>query len=312
MSHRELISIIIPVYNAGKYLETCVTSVLSSTYEHLEVILVDDCSTDDSGQLCDQLAEKDSRIKVIHCQENGGQGKARNAGLKIMSGHYVGFVDADDTIHPEMYERLYDLLIAHHADISFCSRKVISDWLPDEHEDTGISVFEDGKIDVARLGHGDDLESPVLKLYRKEIFSHLRFPESHWAEDLFIVPDYLAQASRIVYTSEQLYFYSVRKDNASFKKPTRERLDFQIQGYEKLYRYFKLKAFDAYRFARYVLFSYAQAWLSFNDFKTRFHYWKGYVRFFAKNTRTAVDKGSLLFLLAPGIYCSLMRHRQKK
>lgn len=306
---RELISIIIPVYNAGKYLEACVTSVLSSTYEQLEVILVDDCSTDNSGQLCDQLSKRDARLKVIHCQENGGQGKARNVGLDHMTGDYVGFVDADDTIHPEMYERLYDLLTTHQADISFCSRKVVSDWLPDEHEDTGVSVFEGGIVDVSRLGNGNDLESPVLKLYRKAIFSQLRFPESHWAEDLFIVPDYLAQASRIAYTSEQLYFYSVRKDNASFKKPTRERLDFQILGYEKLYRYFQMKAFDSYRFARYVLFSYAQAWLSFNDFKIRFHYWKGYVRFFARNARTAVDKGSLLFLLAPGIYCSLMRHR---
>lgn len=309
---RELISIIIPVYNAGKYLEACVTSVLRSTYEPLEVILVDDCSTDDSGPLCDQLAEKDERIKVIHCQENGGQGKARNAGLAIMSGDYVGFVDADDTIHPKMYEKLHDLLIAHHADISFCSRKVISDWLPDEHEDTGISVFEDGKVDVSRLGHGDDLESPVLKLYRKEIFSHLRFPESHWAEDLFIVPDYLAQASRIVYTSEQLYFYSVRKDNVSFKRPTQERLDFQILGYEKLYRYFKMKAYDQQRFAKYVLYSYAQAWLLFNNFKIRFKYWKGFLCFFTKNIRNIASKGAFLFVFAPYIYCSLMRCRKKK
>lgn len=309
---RELISIIIPVYNAAKYLEDCVSSVLRSTYEQLEVILVDDCSTDGSGLLCDRLSAQDARLKVIHCPQNGGQGKARNAGLDHMTGAYVGFVDADDTIHPEMYERLYTLLQEHHAAISFCSRKVISDWLPDEHEDTGISVFEDGKIDVSRLGHGDDLESPVLKLYRKEIFGHLRFPESHWAEDLFIVPDYLAQASRIAYTSEQLYFYSVRKDNVSFKSPTRERLDFQILGYEKLYRFFKMKAFDVQRFARYVLFSYAQAWLSFNDLKTRFHYWKGYLCFFAKNVGHAPHKGAILFLLAPHIYGYLMRHRQKK
>ena len=309
---RELISIIIPVYNAAKYLEACVTSVLRSTYEQLEVILVDDCSTDGSGLLCDRLSEKDARLKVIHCPQNGGQGRARNTGLDHMTGAYVGFVDADDTIHPEMYERLYTLLQVHQADISFCSRKVVSDWLPDEHTETGVSVFEHGIVDVARLGNGNDLESPVLKLYRRVIFSHLRFPESHWAEDLFIVPDYLAQAARIAYTSEQLYFYSVRKDNVSFKSPTRERLDFQIQGYEKLYRYFKTKDFDTYRFARYVLFSYAQAWLSFKDAGTRFHYWKGYVRFFAKNVGQASSKGSLLFLLAPAIYCSLMRHRQKK
>ena len=308
---RELISIIIPVYNAAKYLEDCVSSVLRSTYEQLEVILVDDCSTDGSGLLCDRLQEKDARLKVIHCPQNGGQGRARNTGLDHMTGAYVGFVDADDTIHPEMYERLYTLLQVHQADISFCSRKVVSDWLPDEHVETGVSVFEHGVVDVARLGNGNDLESPVLKLYRRDIFSHLRFPESHWAEDLFIVPDYLAQAARIAYTSEQLYFYSVRKDNVSFKSPTRERLDFQIQGYEKLYRYFKMKDFDTYRFARYVLFSYAQAWLSFKDAGTRFHYWKGYVRFFLRHPRHASTKGSLLFLLSPHLYCALMRYRQQ-
>lgn len=309
---RELISIIIPVYNAGKYLEDCVSSVLRSTYERLEVILVDDCSTDGSGLLCDRLSAQDARLKAIHCQGNGGPGRARNVGLDHMTGGYVAFVDADDTIHPEMYERLYDLLQTHQADISFCSRKVVSDWLADEHADTGVSVFENGVVDVARLGNSTDLESTFLKLYRKAIFSHLRFPESHWAEDLFIVPDYLAQASRIAYTSEQLYFYSVRKDNISFKPPTRERLDFQILGYEKLYRYFQQKAFDSCRFARYVLFSYAQAWLSFNDASTRFHYWKGYVRFFLHHPRHASTKGSLLFLLSPHLYCALMRYRQQK
>ena len=308
---RELISIIIPVYNAGKYLEDCVSSVLRSTYEQLEVILVDDCSTDGSGLLCDRLSAQDARLKAIHCQGNGGPGRARNVGLDHMTGGYVAFVDADDTIHPEMYERLYDLLQTHQADISFCSRKVVSDWLADEHADTGVSVFENGVVDVARLGNSNDLESTFLKLYRKAIFSHLRFPESHWAEDLFIVPDYLAQASRIAYTSEQLYFYSVRKDNISFKPPTRKRLDFQILGYEKLYRYFQQKAFDSCRFARYVLFSYAQAWLSFNDASTRFHYWKGYVRFFLRHPRHASTKGSLLFLLSPHLYCALMRYRQQ-
>ena len=197
MQSQPLISVIVPVYNVAPYLESCVSSILASTYVHLELLLVDDGSTDGSAGLCDELAQRDARIRVIHQPENGGQGKARNTGLDACQGDYISFIDSDDTIHPRMLERLYELLTTYQASISFCSRKVISDWLPDVHEDTGISVFEDGKIDVSRLGHGDDLESPVLKLYKKEIFSQLRFPESHWAEDLFIVPDYLAQASRI-------------------------------------------------------------------------------------------------------------------
>ena len=299
------------VYQVARYLESCVSSILASSYAHLEVLLIDDGSTDGSAWICDELSHRDSRIRVIHQHENGGQGKARNTGLDACSGDYISFVDSDDTIHPQMLERLYELLITHQADISFCSRKVISDWLPDVHEDTGMHVFHDGVVNVAQLGNGDDLNSPVLKLYKRAIFEHLRFPETHWAEDLYIVPDYLSQASVIAYTSEQLYNYSVRKDNVSFRAQTHERMDFQILAYKKLYDYYRSKAFDEQRFARYVLFSYAQAWRSFHDVKSKFQYWMGYLCFFMNNFKIALRKGALLFVLAPSLYCYLLRIRQK-
>ena len=100
-----LISIIVPVYNVEEFLPKCIDSILAQTYENLEIILVEDGTKDNSGQICDAYAEKDSRIKVIH-KENGGLSSARNAGMDVARGEYFGFVDSDDWIEPETYESL--------------------------------------------------------------------------------------------------------------------------------------------------------------------------------------------------------------
>ena len=105
----DLISIIIPVYNAEKYLYKCLESVCGQTYQQLEIILVDDGSTDSSGHICDEWAEKDERIGVIH-KQNGGVSAARNDGLKASTGAYIGFVDSDDWIDPKMYEKAYEAI----------------------------------------------------------------------------------------------------------------------------------------------------------------------------------------------------------
>ncbi|MBQ4243839.1 MAG: glycosyltransferase, partial [Clostridia bacterium] len=113
----DLISVIVPVYKTEKYLDRCVNSIVNQTYKNLEIILVDDGSPDRCPELCDRWAEKDNRIKVIH-QENGGMSAARNAGLRIAKGDYIGFVDSDDWIDNDMYEYLYILLINNQADYS--------------------------------------------------------------------------------------------------------------------------------------------------------------------------------------------------
>ena len=112
----ELISIIVPVYNVEKYLEKCVDSIINQTYKNIEIILVDDGSKDNSGKICDIIKEKDERIKVIH-KQNGGLSDARNAGLKIAKGTYIGFVDSDDYIAEDMYQTLYSLSKEKNADI---------------------------------------------------------------------------------------------------------------------------------------------------------------------------------------------------
>ena len=121
---KELVSIIVPVYNLEKYIEKCVRSLLQQTYTNVEIILVDDGSRDESGEICDRLASEDSRIKVIH-KENGGLSSARNCGIENATGEYIMFVDGDDFISELMVEKLYVALKDNCADISVCCFKNI-------------------------------------------------------------------------------------------------------------------------------------------------------------------------------------------
>ena len=142
-----MISIIVPVYNVEKFLIQCVESICNQTHKDIEIILVDDGSTDSSSQICDELAQKDRRVIVIH-KENGGSTSARNAGLKVSKGEYVGFVDSDDWIEPNMYERLLNLCVSEHADVAIGSRYINHE--KDEYKDTlnvpiGIFTKEDSE-----------------------------------------------------------------------------------------------------------------------------------------------------------------------
>ena len=113
------ISVIVPVWNAHDYLGRCVESIIDQTYKNLEILLVDDGSSDDSLAICNRYAEKDTRIKVFH-KENGGQASARNYALEYATGEYIGFVDNDDWIFPTMYERLHQLMVQYQADVGRC------------------------------------------------------------------------------------------------------------------------------------------------------------------------------------------------
>ena len=121
MEQNPLISVIVPVYNVAAWLPRCVDSVLTQTYQNLEILLIDDGSTDASGEICDAYAEKDPRIRVIH-KKNGGLSSARNAGLDVSNGQYIGFVDSDDWIEPEMYEKMLALMECNEAQLVCAGR----------------------------------------------------------------------------------------------------------------------------------------------------------------------------------------------
>ena len=117
--NNELISIIVPVYNMEKYLARCVDSIIAQTYDKIEIILVDDGSTDNSSSMCDHYARKDERIKVVH-KLNGGLSDARNAGFAVATGSYIGYVDSDDWIEPDMYEKMYYACVENDAELAVC------------------------------------------------------------------------------------------------------------------------------------------------------------------------------------------------
>ncbi len=218
MVSEPLISVIVPVYNAEQYLERCVNSILDQTYKNLEIFLVDDGSPDRSGDMCDEFAQKDNRIKVIH-KENGGQSTARNAALDVMTGAYVGFVDSDDWIEPDMFERLMLLVQEHDAQIAVCG--VQCDW------NDGKTIYCNAdyprcqdiehwtKIDALRelALNTKILNAPWNKLFESRIFDGLRMRVGWVFEDFEIMPKCVERADRIVYDPAPLYHYIMTEES---------------------------------------------------------------------------------------------------
>lgn len=215
---KPLISVIVPVYKAEPYLEKCVDSIRNQTYQNLEIILVDDGSPDRCGEMCDELAGEDSRIRVIH-KENGGQSSARNAGLDIMTGEFVGFVDSDDWIEPDMYQKLYDLTVKHNAQIAACgirqeyangSFAYFNHLYPADDRlrtYTRMEALEES-LDNTRLTY-----SPCDKLYAKSIFSSIRMTVGKIYEDMEMIPKCLELCDCVVYDPTPLYHYNLTNES---------------------------------------------------------------------------------------------------
>lgn len=208
MREQSLISIIIPVYKTEQYLRACVDSVLAQTYQNLEVILVDDGSPDGSGTICDEYAARDPRVRVIH-QENGGSSAARNAGLDAAKGAYIGFVDADDYIEPNMYQALYRRIQETGADIAQCRHRAVA-------ENGSLLAIspdaEDGVLDRKEAIKGL-FTGPVQfvdwdKLYSRDILGDIRFDLRYpICEDMLFNYQLLKKSKRIALMRDVYYTY---------------------------------------------------------------------------------------------------------
>ena len=220
----ELISVIVPVYNVERYLKKCLDSIINQTYKDIEIILIDDGSTDKSGNICDLYALKDNRIKVIH-KVNGGLSSARNTGLEVATGKLIGFVDSDDYIKAEMYEKLKENMDTYKSDIAFCTfykknryNSKINNNIPKYKE--GLYKDKDKFINLKNI-------SSVTwnKLYKKEIFKDIRYPEGKIFEDIAVICDIADKAKKISYTNEPLYYYRARKSGISKSYNSTDRID---------------------------------------------------------------------------------------
>ncbi len=212
----ELLSVIVAVYNIEAYVERGVNSILQQTYRNLEIILVDDGSTDASGHICDDLAAKDGRVRVLH-KENGGPADARNAGIAVAKGNYIGFVDGDDWIDSDMYEKMLSALWEHKADIAICRyRQVHKTYTEDKSVDRAI-VFEGQEAlqyYVEECKEYDIQNAAWNKVYRKEVLQNVNFPAGKWYEDIMFATAALCRAKRCVYLDTACYNYIIDREGS--------------------------------------------------------------------------------------------------
>ena len=194
----ELISVIVPVYNVELYLERCINSIINQTYQNLEIILIDDGSTDRSGEICDEYKKKDMRINVIH-KQNGGSSSARNCGLEIAKGEYIGFVDSDDYIASDMYALLHQHM-RDDVDLVSCRMARINKIGHVEiYSGVNRSVLLNNMQAIKEVLHVRYLSiSSCDKLYRREILRGIQFPIGRTAEDLPFVYNVVKNCRNVI------------------------------------------------------------------------------------------------------------------
>lgn len=214
------ISVIIPVYNVEKYLARAIESVLHQTFTNIEIILINDGSTDSSLEICQHFLKEDVRIKLIN-QKNGGLSCARNVGLRESTGEYIFYLDSDDSIENNAIEILYKNLIQCEADVSICNYKnIYIDRIEalnkeSDHENH-IRIYENKKILEELFTTNNSLFTPVWnKLYKRSLVENNLFPEGRNAEDVATSYKLLYYANKVVYDDRKLYLYSIRNDSLS-------------------------------------------------------------------------------------------------
>jgi len=234
-----VISVVVPVYNQERFLEKCIDSLLGQTYTELEIILVDDGSTDKSGAICDVYAKKDARIKVIH-KVNGGLSDARNAGIDIASGDYIAFVDSDDYVAPQMYERMYGALVENQADMVVCNCSFVDgDNRLIENRECQFKdcICTNAEMLNGRVATGENYFLTVVawnKLMPREVFSDLRYPKGKYHEDEFVFHKMYGGVKKIACISDKLYCYRQVSGTITDSKNVLYRLDRTEAMYERI------------------------------------------------------------------------------
>ena len=241
----KLVSVIVPIYNVEDYLRHCLDSIISQTYQNLEIILVDDGSKDNSGKICDEYAERDKRIKIIH-KKNGGLSDARNAGLDIAKGAFITLIDSDDWVDSDYVEQQVEGIEENDADMAITSHKVhykkrVIDYATKEHK----TYKPEEVLERILYSKGVDL-SAWAKLYRAELFDNIRYPKGRLYEDAATTYKLIDRSKKIVINSISTYNYrmndkSISRCDFNPKKmdlivSTKEMVDFVRAKYPHLAR----------------------------------------------------------------------------
>lgn len=239
---KPLISIIVPIYNVQVYLRSCIESILSQTYLNLEIILVDDGSTDDCPAICEEYAQKDNRIVVVH-KKNGGLSDARNEGLKISKGEYITFVDSDDLVSKYFIESLYGAVSSYSTKLAICLVRCIFDEqkLIDEKPTMNYSILDKKKTLQQFCSLNFNKSTPFIsacsKMYHRSLFDSISFPIGKIYEDVYAGYRIIDQVDKVVAVSCSLYYYRMRNDGIMGQKETHPYQDV-LQPYQSAIEYF--------------------------------------------------------------------------
>ena len=275
MKQLPLISVIVPIYKVEDYLDRCVSSIVNQTYPNLEIILVDDGSPDHCPAMCDTWAAKDARIKVIH-KQNGGLSDARNAGMAAATGELLGFVDSDDWIAPDMYERLYQRLTEDHSDMAACGVEMV--W----EDGTGSQMLtRPGSCVLEReeamraIIEESWLKQPVwYKLYKTALVRDIPFPIGKCHEDVFWSFQAVGAANRVSVFDSPCYFYRQRSNSimgVGYSLKRLDALEARVQRYQYMQAHFPgLVAIERTTFLFFCIYSMqmAQKYLSGDNYQT--------------------------------------------
>lgn len=242
-----LISVIVPIYNVESYLKRCINSIINNSYQNLEIILVNDGSTDHCLEICQYYVSKDERIKLVS-KVNGGLSDARNAGIDIAKGEYISFIDSDDYIHPDLYKDMIKLCLSYDAQIvEFGVRKVYNnEYISWENGPSNEKVLNHDQA----LYHVLDYQGMIVawnKLYRSNLFEKIRFPYGKLNEDEFTIPYLVDKVNNFVITNNQYYAYEQRGNSIMNSKFNLKRLDC-LEAHETRISYFNYKYDHKYNF----------------------------------------------------------------
>ena len=243
-----LISVIVPVYNVKQYLKFCLNSIVNQTYRNLEIVLVDDGSTDGSGTLCDELGAQDDRIRVFH-KENGGLSDARNLGMENATGDFLAFIDSDDVLHADFFAELMKAQSKSNADIVACELTLFYshselEGLQEYKHNVALIEYSTNEalkeyfmpVENRKLYHG-----LCMKIYKRELFENLRFEIGRLHEDVYITYKLLDRAKRIAYIDCPYYFYYQNNLGSICKNYGVKNFLDEAEAYAGMYRYFVKK-----------------------------------------------------------------------
>lgn len=274
ISDKTLVSVIVSAYNIEKYLSRCLDSLLMQTCKSLEIIVVDDGSTDHTPEICDSYVKNHDNIIVIH-KENGGLSSARNAGLKAAKGSFIGYVDGDDWVEPEMYEAMLKACLEKDAEIAVCAYRQVGKGAEKIHPTGNILEFSrDEALELYISGHEQYhiYHSVWSKLFKKEIVKDISFYEGRSSEDIMYSTMALTKASKCVFLDTPYYNYVIdRPDSIMNSKLHERRFRDEIPFWKEQAVYLSNKGFKelsrkaSYQFYRRMLFYY----IDFQDNKMR-------------------------------------------